>query len=133
MTEEQKNATMHAVLVPREKLLATLRENRAKHADEYAAAHDGWEEARIAYLRETLAKAEAGEDFDIHFSGPEPREWLDDYDTAIAMLDWSQEEWIELSREEFQQYVLDEWKWKDVFRSTNVGYVGEHGKFPRSR
>lgn len=45
-----------------------------------------------------------------------------DYDMAIGMLRMSVDEYITLEEEDYKCYVLDQWRWKQQFSTSNRGY-----------
>jgi len=51
-----------------------------------------------------------------------PVSYEDNYNRAIRMLELSVEEQIELEEQIFNQLVLDEWHWKQMFTSMNATY-----------
>jgi hypothetical protein len=38
------------------------------------------------------------------------------------MLEMALAEEVELSEEDYQQYVMDEWSWREVFLTSNASY-----------
>lgn len=71
-----------------------------------------------------LANARDGRRISRVVSLVEPMDQTKDYDRAISMLRMSVDDVLEISEEEFQMYVLDEWHWKGQFSASTVGYVG---------
>jgi hypothetical protein len=59
----------------------------------------------------------------MYISLPMPEDHTDDYERAIKMLDLDVREDIELTEQEFAQYVLDDWGWKDQWTTTNSAYL----------
>lgn len=45
-----------------------------------------------------------------------------DYQRVIRMVDMSVEDVIELTAREFDQYIMDNWNWKDIFNETIMSY-----------
>lgn len=54
-----------------------------------------------------------------------PRNHVEAYDEAIALLDWDNRETIELTREQFRRYILDKWDWSVGFESVTKLYKGK--------
>ena len=111
---------MNTVKVPVLKLLETLKKNRATHIAEHAEAVKGYREKCITRMRENLTAAEAGGDPIVNLHGcykPETHE--KDYDRAISMLKWGVATEVELTVNEFEQYVNDEWQWQTNFKFVN--------------
>ena len=118
---------MKSVNVSKDKLLEVLRENRTKHVNEYLSAVEVYRGDVIARLRTMLenAQIEAGKvtpKFDLKVDLAEPVSYVDSYDTAIRMLDMSTDDIIELSSQEFSQYVEDNWAWQGMFKSITGTY-----------
>lgn len=81
----------------------------------------------VAKLKSLLEKAtlEAEKDtpkFDTRVDLAEPSSYVNSYDTAIRMLQMSTDDIIELSQQEFSQYVEDNWAWQGMFKSTTSFY-----------
>lgn len=115
---------MKTVKVATLDLLQHLKTNREKHVIEFAEAMVGYRAAVIAKLKERLVLAEAGEDVNLFSNISKPQCQLASYDEAISMLAWSRDDEIELDRNEFRQYVQDEWSWKNEFVTTASLYKG---------
>jgi hypothetical protein len=45
-----------------------------------------------------------------------------DYDRVLKMLDMTTDEVVVLSEDDFAQYVMDEWQWKEQFSQINSTY-----------
>lgn len=112
------------VTVKREELLAKLKENREKHVAEHARMVAARATAIVVDLRKALAVAEAGGDIaDMTLSWPLHDNMVESYDTAIAMLQMAVNVEMNISREQFEQFVLDRWPWKRNYTATNAGYL----------
>ncbi len=113
-------------------VLTKLKENRSKHVEAFNKAEDGWLEAarlvltvRLARVKDCLAKEFKGDAPDLNFfelENDKPRCYVEDYDTAIAMLELHQEDQITLSAQDVSSYVLDQWGWKETFSMSNTKY-----------
>jgi hypothetical protein len=55
---------------------------------------------------------------------PMPEDHSRDYERVIEMLEWSQDETLELDESEFSTYVLDQWGWQEGFAQTYAMYSG---------
>lgn len=113
---------MRTVKLNFEKLLAALRANRTTHIAEYNEAMVGYREKATAELTELLRKVAAGEQIDRTLMTVAPTSHETDYDTAIKMIDMGEDAVIELTMEEFNQYVEDNWDWKRAFQFVNSTY-----------
>ncbi len=54
---------------------------------------------------------------------PMPTDHTDDYDRAIAALDWTIFDEVELKMGEFDMYVRDSWAWKNEFVASTAMYT----------
>lgn len=114
---------MKQVTVNVEVLLSTLKKNREKHRAEALEALEGWREQTFELLTTAAAKlgdGDVGAD-GLVFEGP-PRQYVANYDTAIAMLEWAEETSVVLSQNEFERYVEDTWSWTDNFKMSSSTY-----------
>ena len=111
------------VTVNQLELLTKLKENRAKHEKEYAAAKEGFRKLLIEELEEKLADAKAGERVELSFENTKPVSHLKDYDDVIGMLEFSTEVEITINHQQYRQYVLNEWDWTRQWQTSNVAYL----------
>lgn len=115
---------MNYVKVKKGDLLEKLKANRQKHEQEYKEALQGFQETVVESLTTKAVELKAKppkEDVQVFLQAPQ--EYLEQYDQAIAMLEWSTQDEVELNGQEFAQYVLDKWSWKDQFAMSNTGYM----------
>lgn len=116
------------VKVKRGDLLAKLKANRAKHAHDYKKAHEGWLVTIIEEAEKLLKDAKEGNLKDLrkilnHVQPPESHD--KDYALVISMLEMSADDVIEMNQIDFNQYVLDEWEWKQHWSASNTGYMSK--------
>lgn len=114
---------MNFVKVHKTELLETLKKNKEGHRELFLAAQEGWKKRIIEELDRRLADARAGRKIRALFSVPEPEDHTKDYNRIIRMVEMSVENVLELTAQEFQQYVMDDWSWKAAWSSSNVAYV----------
>lgn len=113
---------MRSVKINKDKLLAAVRENRTTHIEEYAEAIAAYREAMIDELKDRLDHVEGGGEVDHYIEVMKPSSHEADYDRVIAMLEFSEDDVIELTSTEFAQYVQDEWAWKREFDAVSSNY-----------
>ncbi len=113
---------LNTVLVDKDQLVVTVRENRAEHRARFDEAMVGYKVKAIELLGEHIEriKANAPEAVSVHL--PMPSDHSAEYDRVIQMLIWSQDDQLELSALEFSEYVMDEWGWKAEFTASNALY-----------
>mgnify|MGYP001557586933 CR=1 FL=1 len=110
------------VRVTTKDVLDHLHENRENHVNEYKDALVGYRKDLIKALKKELKKVEAGKDYQaVYMQAPENHE--DDYDRSIQMLQMSQDAELELTEDEFRQYIMDEWSWSGRTAMSNAVYA----------
>lgn len=114
---------MRKVTVNKEELLAEVKENREEHREEYKEACENYRIEAARLFREKADAADAGEIPDPSIDLDRPVEFLDEYDQAIRMLEMEQHDQIELTEDEFQKLVLDEWQWSSRFERHTSSYT----------
>ena len=115
---------MYTVKVEREKLLNIIKENREKHRAIYAEILDGYKKEVIRRLKFALDQALEGEKFITNIKLIAPKDYTENYNRIIGMLELSIEKVVEIDDTEYRQYVLDEWVWKKDFEMSNSSYGG---------
>lgn len=116
---------MNTVTVKKEKLIETLTANRAEHRDQFEKAQVKFRERVIEELDKRLDRAKKGDRVKLTISLPEPRDYTDSYDTALAMLDWEIDDEVTLSQQQFNQLVLNNWDWAQAFAGSTQVYLAE--------
>ncbi len=143
MTEvSERVGTLHQTRVPKEKLLKTLGENRDKHKTEFGEALDGYYDAlgneiadlldrTIASMERNIKRAKEHAP-DTRTTWPavsvlsqRPSDHTDDFDRAIARLEWDTAEMVDLSMAEFDRFVLNKWVWMQEHR-TSISSFAAH-------
>lgn len=121
---KSKKYRMNTVKVNKEELLEKLTSNRLEHIEIYKEACEGYHADIIKTLERKLEKAKEDIDTKMYFSMSKPSSNIEEYDTAIAMLEMSVDDEVELTAEQFSCYVLDKWSWMNRFLEANAGYSG---------
>lgn len=116
------------------KIVAIIQTNREQHLETYQEVTKNFQELLVEET-ERLYKAafeysEGGRDWESYrrltmkvLSMQKPVHYLEDYDRAIAMLQMTECELIELDQEDYARFVLDDWKWKENFTASNATYL----------
>jgi hypothetical protein len=110
---------MNYVKVHKAELLEKVKHNREAHRDLFLKAQEGYRIAVIEELDRMLADAKAGKPIRRAISLPEPVDHTSDYNRVTAMLEMSAEDIVQLSADQFDQYVLDNWNWRKFALETN--------------
>lgn len=123
---------MESVQINRTQLLGIVQENMTKHVAEYLEAVEDHKtlctkiaNENIKLAKSNLKKVEAGEldKIESYKALPQkPSSYESDYKRAIRMLELSVDTVIDVSEEDFNQLVLDEWTWKRAFIMSNTTY-----------
>lgn len=113
---------MRSVKISASKLLNILVENRDKHVKDFNEATEGYRIDAIAALEKVLQEAKDGKEIQHYISVVKPTSYKESYDTVIRMLELSSENEVELTMQEFSQYVEDKWQWKQAFAETASFY-----------
>jgi hypothetical protein len=126
----ERKMSLRTVTVDKAKLIETVEKNKEFHAKEY---EETWAEYVKAIRKALDVVAEQARDNVVNLaelnSLPKPRSYVDDYEEALEILRWEVGEQVELDRDEFKNYVLDDWNWKAGFetsKSTLAAYNGPY-------
>lgn len=106
---------MKQVIISKEKLLQKIKENKNNHRAIFEDALAGWKERVTEELNQALNDAMAGKKFRTYFDLPQPIDHTPEYVTIIEQIEWTEEKQIELDFIQFNQFVLDDWGWKEDF------------------
>ena len=104
-------------------MLQAVTENRENHHGQYEKAFEGYRRDCIECLEGNLAALKGGSRERIYITETAPEDHTKDYDRVIAMLSASVDEEIELNASEFDNYVQDDWNWKENWMSSNTKYM----------
>jgi hypothetical protein len=113
---------MKSVKVGTAKLLDILKSNREMHIAEFESAMIEFRKDAITEMKKNLSIAEAGGEVQLYVTLTQPTSYETSYNTVIKMLELSEETTVELSTQEFQQYVEDNWAWKVGFLASTSMY-----------
>jgi len=121
---------MKQVRVKKEELLSILRKNKAEHRDIFLKAQVKFREAAIEELDRMLKAAREGQPFVLERIARliQPKDYTGEYDRAIKMLEMSVDTAVEVTAQEFQNFVQDVWNWSRDWALSNSKYV-QSGKF----
>jgi hypothetical protein len=118
------------ITLNKKKCLKILNENREKHIKAYTEQIQGWKKAMDQYSEELAAwSSKASEDiFNKENAADRPKEpykpqsYLPSYDRLIELISNNVTETIEVSENDFDQIVNDEFGWTHTFLTTNSLY-----------
>lgn len=115
---------MQKVTVRKTDLEIRLEHNRGLHEQEYEEAIVGYRTKALELLKERTKEIENGGKVDLTFFLPRPEDHTEDYDRVLSMLQMSVNTEIDLTVQEFSNYVMDDWGWKANFTATTNLYKG---------
>lgn len=115
---------MRTTRVKKDDLQEIVLRNRDKHRSTYEQAFAAYREVARDRLERALAALGSGETPPLHFGLVIPEDHTDDYSTVLEMLAMETRDEIELSWDEFRNYVQDEWGWSARFNETTTSYLG---------
>ena len=112
------------VKVKKHELLSVLNENLVKHVDDVHEALELRRKEMKEYFTDAISKMERDEGYDAkeNINFPKPSDSSNDYKKAIRMVEMTQDEIIELSEEQFDKLVMDDWDWKSALAMTSAIY-----------
>ncbi len=113
---------MRVVKISCGRLLEIMVVNLKKHKEEYHESEIGYRKEVIKQLDKALSDAKTGKDIKTYFNINKPLNHIKDYKRVIKMLELSVDNQIELSSDEFESFVMDEWAWKVEFNLSNTIY-----------
>ena len=120
---------MRSVKISVSKLLETLIANRAQHVIDFKDALEAYRTDSIEALEKALSEAKDGKEIQHYISVTKPTSYEESYNTIIKMLEMSDDDVVELTMQEFTQYVEDKWQWKQTFLETANSYASAKRAF----
>lgn len=116
---------MRTVTVNKAQLIEKITANRDEHKGIVAAAQAKYRERVIQELDRRLTDASAGRKIDIRINLPMPTDYTQEYENALAALEWEVEDEVELAESDFNQLVLNQWSWAGQFAGTSLAYAND--------
>jgi hypothetical protein len=110
------------VTVKKAELLERMKTNLLKHRAMFLEAQEGYRDAVIKELDAMLKEARDGKAIRRLVELEEPHDHSDEYETNIAMLEWSVSDTLSISQQQFKNFVLDKWGWSEQFITSNATY-----------
>jgi hypothetical protein len=113
---------MRTVNVRKDELVQIVEKNRKRHGTVFEKAYGKFMEAVERELELRLHRIRRGKSVDLYIRLPEPRDMTESYDRVLEMLAMETRDEVELTEQEFQQFVQDDWSWKREFATTASVY-----------
>lgn len=114
---------MHRVTVNKVEFIERVRANRDRHRHVFEKALAGYRARLVAELERRIEDLRKARRVEQYIGLPEPEDHTADYDRILAMAEMSVHDTLELSEDEFAQYVMDQWRWKQDFTDTATRYL----------
>lgn len=115
---------MEKIVVKKEELLDKVNKNLSIHKEEYGEAVENMKKEAQAYFKKQLSAIRKDQNYDKGHNFTVPQSHEDDYKQIIEMLNMTVDNEIELTYNEFQQYVMDRWDWSHSFKAATSFYNG---------
>jgi len=117
---------MKNILVKKTDLIELVQKNKKTHLEQYELAIEGYWKTMAEKADELREKAAArAKPVNVVINIFKPQNHLEEYETALKMLEMHQSGTIEISKEEFEKYALDKWSWKREWALSNSTYLGK--------
>ena len=116
------------VKVKKAELIEKITKAKQEHIAQYEKALQGWTAKMQSAADKVLDRISAGslrvfpKEFNELMRMPSLH--VDDFDQALRMLEMSVDDEITLEPEDFNQLVLGNWAWKELWAHTNALYSG---------
>jgi hypothetical protein len=110
------------VEIKKEDLIAKIKEHKKNHIEEFEEAAEIYKKEAAKALNK-MKKDISNGNFDVHFQLRAPENRVDEYDKILTQLEWEQRNVLTLSQYEFNQYVLDEYNWRQQASMSNSFYL----------
>jgi len=109
------------IKVKKEQLISQIKENKAKHIEEYEKAVVAYKEEALKQLEKLTSKVNDG-GLNIKLDLITPVNNSDNYEKIIEMFEWEVEDKVELTQSEFKEYVQDEFDFAIRAKMSNTAY-----------
>ena len=115
---------MKKVVVRKSDLITVLTENREKHLVEYKVMKDRYYESLMIEIKNIIPDIESKIKINLNplKNVPTPKLNVGSYDRAIKMSEMSVEDELEMTEQEFNELVMDEWSWSRDFTLSKMTY-----------
>lgn len=114
---------MQKVKVHVSDLLDELIKNRDKHRQTFLDAADAYRHEAIKVLDQALEEAKKGKRIMRAIGLIEPVDMTREYNQAIGMLQMTIDEHIEITAEQYKNFVMDDWSWSAQVTASNTAYT----------
>ena len=109
--------------VKKAELIEKIRANKEAHIKAYAAAEIAYKKEALKQLAELINEVDGGS-LNIRLDLTTPVDNRKNYDKIIQMFEWDVLEEVELTQQEFNEYILDETEANRHAMLSNSVYLG---------
>lgn len=115
---------MFAITMKTMELLQIVRRNRKAHYELWLVVDANYRNACVAEFNTMIEMAQSccAVPRALPATLPAPRNHLEDYDTALAMLEAATNEEIDVDQNTYETLVLDKWLWSAEWCSSSSSY-----------
>lgn len=113
---------IHHIEVKKDALIEALEKNRSGHKVQFEEAHAGYRKALLETVGKMYDDAKKGIEVQHFIQLDIPEDHTKDYDRVIGMLKMSVDSTVIITNQEYSQYVMDDWGWKEKFIGTSNAY-----------
>ncbi len=111
------------IKIKKNDLIVQIEENKMAHIEEYDLAVIAYKKEALKQLKKLITKVESGEIDNIRLDLTKPVDNRENYDKVIEMFIWEVEDFVELSQDEFKEYVQDETSNSQSAKFSNTMYL----------
>jgi hypothetical protein len=117
---------MNTIKVEVARLKEVVQRNREKHVNEYNEALKGYHESLKKALTEEYTQAVEYKSREVNpkflYEFTKPISYVQEYDDFLVQLEWTTETTVDLTPAEVNQYIQDNWGWKEIFNNSTLRY-----------
>ena len=111
------------IKVKKRELIERINENKEAHIKEFEAAKIAYKAEALRQIEEAREKIEAGE-LGVVLNLVTPVNVAQEYSQKAEMFEWEIEDEVELSQDEFKDYVQDDFQFARNAKMMNMSYLG---------
>jgi hypothetical protein len=118
---------MQNITISVNKLMDIVKENKIKHDYIFDTAVSGYWVKAEEVLKGKLAQVQKKEEINNYLNLSYPSNHSDDYERVIRMLELTTDDKVNLTAKEFDNYVRNQWDWRNAFLLNYSGYTATTG------
>jgi len=117
---------MKEITINKKNLVTTLYKNMETHNKEYNEVMVKYLAMAVKAVDKLLKKLKKGEvNTSLYIDLQKPKSNVQDYKTAIEMLELEVNTNVTISEREFRQYIKNEWEWTRSFEFSKTTYLDQ--------